>query len=159
MFLNSYQSTTPKTFNFFNPSDIIKMREQRLLNIQPPQQQQSQPLSSNTNNQKTEKIQNLQSKDLLPLEKIFSSISRSNFRVRGLIIINNNNNNNNIDEDKFTVDEIIKLLEKKDYIGYQDIIEYDQARRLRTLKAKQSKEEGVRPLSSVLNFYHFNFLL
>ena len=136
--------------NFFNPQEIIRLREQRLLNNQqeydPHEQKQDlQPLSSTGN---TEKIRNLQSKELTPLEKIFNSISRSNFRVRGLVIINNNNNNNNVDEDKFTIEEIIKLLEKKDYIGYQDIVEYDQTRRLRALKAKQSKDEAIRPLSN-----------
>ena len=147
---NAYQSKKSKPVNFFNPQEIIRLREQRLLNNQqeydPHEQKQDlQPLSSTGN---TEKIRNLQSKELTPLEKIFNSISRSNFRVRGLVIINNNNNNNNVDEDKFTIEEIIKLLEKKDYIGYQDIVEYDQTRRLRALKAKQSKDEAIRPLSN-----------
>jgi hypothetical protein len=159
LLLNAYQSSTPKTINFFNPQDIIKYREQGLLNhqqqpklesqsllhSQSQPQTQNQPILPLSHDRKQEKTQNLQSKDLTPMEKIFNSISRSNFRIRGLIIINNNNNNNNVDEDKFTIDEIIKLLEKKEYIGYQDIIEYDQKRKLHYLKAK---DEGIRPLKA-----------
>ncbi len=161
MLLNAYQSSTPKTINFFNPHDIIKYREQGLLNdqqqpklesqsllhSQSQSKTQTQPIIPTSDDKKHEKTQNLQRQnlqDLSPMEKIFNSISRSNFRIRGLIIINNNNNNNNVDEDKFTIDEIIKLLEKKEYIGYQDIIEYDQKRKLHYLKAK---DEGIRPLS------------
>lgn len=124
---------TYKPLNAFNSNDVKRLKEQ--------------PSASTLD---TAKISMLRDRDrefsrhLSPMDKIFDYISRSTFKVKGLIIINNNNNNNNIDEDKFTIDEIIKLLEKRDYIGYNDIMAYDQTRKLSAIK--KQKEASVRTL-------------
>jgi len=100
------------------------------------------------------------------LESIFDSFTQTSFRVEGLIIINNNNNNNNINEDLFTIDEILELMDKQhqEYLTYNDVLGYDQARRLSAMKeraanktaelkkaAKEEEKEKETPLVHLLD--------
>jgi hypothetical protein len=136
------ESTTvnPRKINVFNSNDLIKFLDMQ-------KNKKAGKIESTT---KSEMTQPLSNREKSPMEKIFSSFETTKFKVKGLVIINNHNNNNNVDEDKFSIDEIIKLLEKKDYIGYKDVMDYDQTRRLKALRAK---EESVKKLSKLISSF------